>query len=988
MGFCPFHDDKNNRSLSVYVDAKGRSRWRCFVCGIGSTEIDAVMHSNPKHNHDTANRWLTSHGYMQETEKDVKERERNDAYTEFYKFTNHLLRTDPRAAGLRAYIVSRGVRAELIKTAPIGYYPTIEEVEVWLSTHQVNEKLAEEFLAPKSARYAAEGSIAFFYRHAFDQFSRIKLRNVLKEKEFPGIEKTEDEAKKEKTIIYLGGTAAKDKAGYFSPTMKASEADHAIVVEGEFDALVVFSMCRDSKPDCIEPLYCFGSGSSMEKGIDILSNIGIDNIYTFPDNDGPGIDYAFSIAEAHPHSFIIIPEDYKAGDDPASWSCCHKFNQLEDTFRQRIPAFAWIGKKLAEDANNSSVEEQSHIREKVINYAKKLSATNREMFLKSYAPITGVSYDSLCEEVQANDQLKYRRVLSKEAFGLQMSVPSKGGTTWEPISNAILEIVRDVLLDDGDGTLVRKFEVRIILVDKEVNVIISAEDYSNEKALYPILLANVGSDMWIKPKCLIYVRDAAQVLPRMSRIKIEENIYTHTGWSGNKFLMPNGYVDSEGFHDDDGVRVELPGSSSMYTRYKLAHPPADMRYIEDIIRNDILQVFPYSITLPMIAHTFLPPLLRYMMMEKPYCLWVHGMTGSFKTAYTAVLNSFWGDFRSADFETWRSTANSLERTGYNLKDCPMVIDDYKPTDVSSKMIVQTIHNYADRHNRNRLNNQAEAKKGFPMRCLLTATGEDLPSIGESSVLSRMLILPIRKSGDSAKLTKGQMNARLLPGVMAKFIQYVINLNLKEEAVFDILAQKKSMFQGGHNRSAEVMAMNSFAWDIFAEFMNMQDLSAKYYEVIEENKEITAELTKSEQAGQMFLRTVRDLIESGTHYLEGTKGANSTMHDDNAKRLGWVSDEAVYLLGNIALAEANTLRFRTVGSPINYSASAIYDQLVMDNLLIPTSKGKTTHVVKIDGASIRVIKLVRGVLEDVETSSDDTKYEDSDIRPQEGSSLLN
>ena len=140
-------------------------------------------------------------------------------------------------------------------------------------------------------------------------------------------------------------------------------------------------------------------------------------------------------------------------------------------------------------------------------------------------------------------------------------------------------------------------------------------------------------------------------------------------------------VDAEGWHDLEDLKVQLPDNPTMFTRYKLDSPPADLSYIRDIIREDILKVFPYNITLPMIAHTFLPPLMA-ILDSKPYCLWLEGLTGSFKTAYTALLNSFWGDFRSGDFETWRSTPNALERIGNVLKDCPFVIDDYKKVDVS------------------------------------------------------------------------------------------------------------------------------------------------------------------------------------------------------------------------------------------------------------------------------------------------------------------
>lgn len=644
LGFCPFHNDKRTRSLSIYVDAKGRTRWRCFVDNIGSTEIDAVMHSDTKLTREAANRWLTIHGYMQETEQDAKERYRNSVYDKFYKWTNELLLTDPRAAGVRAYIASRNVRSSLLSIAPIGFYPTTDEVEVWLSQNQVEEELGVELLAPKPMKFAADGAIAFFYRSAYDQYTRIKLRNVMNEKKEIGKTKTAEDVKKEKSVIVLG--TKKEKMGYFAPTVEAADAEHAIVVEGEFDALALLSMCREEDPECVESIYCFGGGGSMETGIEVIKNLGVENIYTFPDNDEPGIDYAFQIADAHPHSFIIKPEDYKPGEDPAEWAARSNFDALQETFRQRIPAFSWIGARLAEEATNGSVEEQSHVKTKVLNYAKKLSPTNREMFLKSYAPITGVSYESLSEEVQNNVQTRYRKVFTTDGFGLQQGmVNKKGEINWEPISNCFIERERDILMDDGMGDATRKLVLRVVMATKEATLTVSTADYANETSLMGLILGAIGSDVWIKPRFLSSVKEAAVLLPSSGKQPTEDIVYTHTGWRDGMFLMPNGFVDKDGFHENNDIRVELPPNPSMFTRYKLAQPPADMTYIREIIRKDILEVFPYPVTLPMLAHTFLPPLMAFMPMEKPYCMWVHGLTGSFKTAYTALLNCFWGDFR-------------------------------------------------------------------------------------------------------------------------------------------------------------------------------------------------------------------------------------------------------------------------------------------------------------------------------------------------------
>jgi hypothetical protein len=792
---------------------------------------------------------------------------------------------------------------------------------------------------------------------------------------------------KEKAVIYLGGHKAKSREGFFAASMEGLYTEHAIIVEGEFDCLAVFSMCRDYDPECIEPLYCFGSGGTMDKGVEILTNMGVENQYTFPDNDGPGIEYAFSIAENHPHSFIIIPEDYADGDDPASWSGGHNFDDLQTAYRQRIPAFAWIGKRLAEEVQNGTLEEQSHAKEKVITYAKKLTPTNRELFLKAYAPITGASFNSLWEEVQNNDRVRYRKVLTTEGFGIQMSIPlKKGETMWDPISNVIIENDSDLIMDDGSGETVRHLVLRLLMAHKEMTVSLSASDYNDDKRFSAFILDKLGSDMWVKPKHLMYVKEAAAILPKTGRAKSEELVHTHTGWKEGKFLMPNGYIDEDGFHDLENVRVELPTNPSMFTRYKTAPPPADMALIKQIIREDVLKVFPYHVTLPAIAHMFLGPLLHFMPDTKPYCLWVQGLTGSFKTSYMGLLNCLWGDFRTADFETFRSTVNSIEKNGYFLKDVSYVIDDYKKIDVNDKQVTTLMQNYADRHGRSRLRSDTSNQKTWHIRGVMTVTAEDTPS-GEASVLARTLLLQVKGSGDSDRLTRSQMHSKHLPGVMAKYIQFLAQKKYKEDQLIAIIREKQKIFPASHSRIRENFAANSLAWDIFAEFMGFEDLSPKYYEVAQETLKNMDRTTKAEQAGSLFVDMVWELLSSGGFYLEGIKGANSTPHDDHAKRLGWICPDYTYLLGSTALAEANTLRQRLTGTPIKYSAGAIYDQLIHARQLIPQGD-KPSHVIKVDGSSFRVLKFQKGVLEESDQGYDDSEYASSEVRFEEDGAILN
>ncbi len=46
-------------------------------------------------------------------------------------------------------------------------------------------------------------------------------------------------------------------------------------------------------------------------------------------------------------------------------------------------------------------------------------------------------------------------------------------------------------------------------------------------------------------------------------------------------------------------------------------------------------------------------------------------------------------------DTWTSTANSIQRLGWYLKDVPMVLDDYKAAHVKPSQVTFLLQNYGD-----------------------------------------------------------------------------------------------------------------------------------------------------------------------------------------------------------------------------------------------------------------------------------------------------
>lgn len=955
VGFCPFHQDRHQKSLGIYLDAKGRERWYCFAEGIGGGLVELVMNSGLPNTHTRteANYWLVQKGFLQETEQQVKDRNKNEAITKFYQWANKLLEEAPDAAGLRTYLASRHIDVRTISTAPIGYYPTIKEVENWLMDNNYYEQYADDFLPNRRSEPLAVGAIIFFYRSSYSEFTRLKLRNISRERNG------------EKCTMFLGKKLSKnDRLGYFSWNMEGAMNDVAILVEGEFDVGALSSLCFKADETARTPIYCFSGGTNLGSGVSVLLDMGKTDVYLFPDNDDRGIDYSYKIAEEHPQTFIIMPSDYKVGADPADWVADHNAADLNEVFNSRRPAFSWIGQMLANQAADATIEEQAALKIKLIEYAKKLPATDREMFLKSYGAIAGVSFEALLEEVEDKSQIKYRKVVSPTSnFGIQMKVEAKGYSEWEPISDVILEIERDLLIDDYGGDVERHILLRASTAYRSAMIEMKTDEFRDDKKLGIAITNALGSGIWIKNKCESYLREACILLSSKYRSgrTVEEHIYAHTGWRDEKFYSPTGYIDAEGFHELEDVKVELPANPAYMQNYHLDAPPSDLTFIKEIIRNEMLQVFPYEITLPFLAHVFWTPLAHFIPMAKPVCLWVVGLTGSFKTSYTGLMASFFGDFETGDFETWRSTTNAIEKNGYYLKDMIYVVDDYKGIDVNPKALTSCIQNYGDRHGRGRMGADLNARKTWYIRGNMIATAEDVPQ-GEASVISRIMLLKIPGRGDSAHLTVAQSYAKHLPGVMSKFIQFLAQKKIRRHEYDQLLAERRMKFNAAHGRVCESLAANSIAWDLVAEFLGLEDLTPKYYQGIDNILTTMNLTTKQEQAGYIFIETVADLLASRNFYLEGVSGCMSTEHSETAKRIGWITPKRVYLLGTQALAEVNRMRTQITGQGIKYTANTIYEQLIACGAVVPDGKGKATKVVKIERQSVRILEFRRGVLE--------------------------
>lgn len=377
------------------------------------------------------------------------------------------------------------------------------------------------------------------------------------------------------------------------------------------------------------------------------------------------------------------------------------------------------------------------------------------------------------------------------------------------------------------------------------------------------------------------VRDAIKVF---STDVQSRRTYAHTGWVNGhtQFLFGNGYVDTDGWHADAGA--QLPQRLHQYQLDEAALTATPVRAALDTF-DALLDMVPPPVIIPLLGALLLAPIAHMIGAPQPMCH-VYGVTGSHKTAITCAAMALWGNFSPTQpTDTWTSTANSIQRLGWYLKDVPMVLDDYKAAHVKPSQVTFLLQNYGDGMARGRLDAHAEARNVFPIRATLISSGEDQPE-GEASALARILSIPLaRGDADRAKLTVVQEQAAHLPVVLIQYLRWlatqppILTTNHQRHVTqrSALLTRLDATTDQSTNpgRIASNTAALAVAWHTFGIFLEQQALwrteRVRAWLSLCNDHLMRLALTQGtlvteERASLVFLQAVHSLLASGRAVL--------------------------------------------------------------------------------------------------------------------------
>ena len=403
-----------------------------------------------------------------------------------------------------------------------------------------------------------------------------------------------------------------------------------------------------------------------------------------------------------------------------------------------------------------------------------------------------------------------------------------------PLCDFTCHIVEEVTADDGlvDATFLRIKGNRsngmpLPLVDVPAKSFYSSQgNWANEHwGTLPFIYPGAAKKDNLRA-CIHLFSQLDGEVPRRT-------VYRYTGWKkiNDKwhYLTGSGAITAEGL--SLGADVDL-GSGHM-SRYQLPAPlsgDALKQAVSDTLA--LLDVCPgrKHISAALLTAVARAPLSECHCID--FAIWLHGLTGSRKSAIAAIALAFFGDFTARSFPSnWSDSVNDAEAKAHQCKDSIFAVDDFKPS--VSQTEAAKLHAMAERIVRNTGNQAGRGRRGSAMeakaapynRSMMLITGEDLPR--GQSLLGRLLILELGGSDvDNAVLSKLQQaqQAGSFTGLMSAYLQWLASRmeQLKKDLPKNIALLRDAAIRDrlatSHPRAAEIYASLVAGFGIFLEFL--------------------------------------------------------------------------------------------------------------------------------------------------------------------------
>lgn len=444
-------------------------------------------------------------------------------------------------------------------------------------------------------------------------------------------------------------------------------------------------------------------------------------------------------------------------------------------------------------------------------------------------------------------------------------------------------------------------------------------------------------------------RDHVRFAFQQTAVNAEQRMeYARTGWEkidgAWEYLMPG----------DEKNTVTLPSKLSGYSLSKMCSDE-DAAILACMLSSAIV---PKEILFPLLAYTFLSPLIEFLRRAgcvPKFVVFLQGKTGSRKSTLAALVLSFFGRFTSTELPlSFRDTANSITHNAYALKDTLTCIDDFHPAgSLEEKKLADTaqaiMRSYGDRQGRGRLRADSTPMESRAPMGNAIITGEYPPDIGESGT-ARYLTLELREQDvDLDELSYYQEQARngVLQNCMYGFIQFLKENFLQDaETEAKFIQTLQSVFESCradfqrrsihcHGRVPEMVAHLELAMKLMLMFLESRgvitnersgQLSSEFCHLLYESARSQAERITQDKPTHLFLRKLFSLVDGGQYVILHRRDYQYR----SANCLGYQDENYFYLYKDSAHKAVKKL-CEDQGEHFSVSANALVKSLAEEGI---------------------------------------------------------
>lgn len=554
----------------------------------------------------------------------------------------------------------------------------------------------------------------------------------------------------------------------------------------------------------------------------------------------------------------------------------------------------------------------------------------------------------------------------------------------QPVANYQARITETVHMCDGQETTAIQRLALQTPSGERLAVDVPAEEWADDRSARQAIRVGLREGTFDDdPR---EVLRAIRLLSNQGDPPHTRTVYTATGWEAIAgrwhFLSSDGAIHAEGMTPNVRAEIDPEAPGNHYALCAEGSAAEGARAWLRFLRGDVC---PQPLALVLAAQAALPLIHRFAGNAARSMTWLYHQSGSLKTALVrATTLALYGPLFTAErgdgrpVAKWDGTSTGFGLVVFYYRDLPVLIDDYKKDMIDEKHFKRFLHNYSEGASRSRATKLLGLDRSRPARCIVFSTAEDIPT-GDPGMQARLLSMELKPESvdpDALAALQRAGAAGHLAAFWRGFVQELARAldqrgehGLRAELATLISADDDTL--AGHKRAVGTLRQNRLAWLVLSRWLQTagylsaaeaQQLDAAHLETRSLLASVLEARQQENRPSQIFLAVLAELLTSGELVVEdrampcprcggaltrssdgwfctGTVGERElpcTYHLRAERIIGFRCADGVGIYANKAFQAVSRVR-NDQRQSFTYSSGAIWQQLEADGALVATDK---------------------------------------------------